>query len=195
MAMSHGCDGFEFDVRCTSDRRTVICHDETYRRLRVRDSSYDQLAKKSPQAAQLTCLDDVLAAFAKRAFLDIEIKVEGIEADVLAAVAKHRPKAYLISSFLTRVIEEIKARDANVPSGFIFDTRSQLTGWERMPVEFVFPQRALASQDLIDAIHSAGKKVFVWTVNRKAEMLRLRDWGVDGIISDDTELLCRTLRS
>jgi len=42
--------------------------------------------------------------------------------------------------------------------------------------------------------HDAGKVLFAWTVNDKASMLRLADWEVDGIISDNTELLVRTLR-
>jgi glycerophosphoryl diester phosphodiesterase len=42
-------------------------------------------------------------------------------------------------------------------------------------------------------IKGAGKKVIVWTVNDPADMQRFAECGVDGIISDDTALLCRTL--
>jgi len=38
-------------------------------------------------------------------------------------------------------------------------------------------------------------KVFAWTVNDAKSMVRLTNWGVDGIISDDTQLLAKTLRS
>ena len=38
-------------------------------------------------------------------------------------------------------------------------------------------------------IQAAGLQILVWTVNEKEAMLRLAEWGVDGIISDDTELL------
>jgi glycerophosphoryl diester phosphodiesterase len=34
----------------------------------------------------------------------------------------------------------------------------------------------------------------VWTVNRADEMKRLAAWGADAIISDDTELLVRSVR-
>jgi glycerophosphoryl diester phosphodiesterase len=33
----------------------------------------------------------------------------------------------------------------------------------------------------------------VWTVNDKEAMLRMANWGVDGIISDETERLVHTL--
>jgi glycerophosphoryl diester phosphodiesterase len=48
---------------------------------------------------------------------------------------------------------------------------------------------------LVKEAHSAGRKLFTWTVNDRKEMLRLADWGVDGIISDDTELLAQTFAS
>lgn len=34
----------------------------------------------------------------------------------------------------------------------------------------------------------------VWTVNRAARMRDLAQWGVDAIISDETELMVRSLR-
>ncbi len=37
LALAHGCDGFEFDVRMTRDGRCVICHDP---RLRGREIAH-----------------------------------------------------------------------------------------------------------------------------------------------------------
>jgi glycerophosphoryl diester phosphodiesterase len=31
LALTRGCDGFEFDVRLTADRVAVVCHDPEYR--------------------------------------------------------------------------------------------------------------------------------------------------------------------
>jgi len=52
----------------------------------------------------------------------------------------------------------------------------------------------LADRDLVDQVHAAGKKVMVWTVNRAERMREFAAWGVDAIISDETELLVRSLR-
>jgi glycerophosphoryl diester phosphodiesterase len=50
----------------------------------------------------------------------------------------------------------------------------------------------LVTRKLVDEVHSAGKKLLTWTVNDSKAMLRLADWKVDGIISDDTQLLVAT---
>lgn len=47
----------------------------------------------------------------------------------------------------------------------------------------------VVDQRTIDAAHAAGKQVHVWTVNESQEMHRLLDMGVDGIITDEIEML------
>jgi glycerophosphoryl diester phosphodiesterase len=46
---------------------------------------------------------------------------------------------------------------------------------------------------LVQNIRRAGLRILIWTVNDGESMLRFANWGVDGIISDETELLVRTL--
>jgi glycerophosphoryl diester phosphodiesterase len=41
----------------------------------------------------------------------------------------------------------------------------------------------------VDTAHGLGLQVHVWTINEEAEMRRLLDLGVDGIMSDETALL------
>jgi glycerophosphoryl diester phosphodiesterase len=58
----------------------------------------------------------------------------------------------------------------------------------------VIPQGGFIDEASVRQIRGAGKKILVWTVNAVAEMRRFADWGVDGIISDHTSLLCETLK-
>jgi glycerophosphoryl diester phosphodiesterase len=48
-------------------------------------------------------------------------------------------------------------------------------------------------EKLVRAAHNAGLQVHVWTVNTVAEMNRLLDMGVDGIITDRPDLLKEVL--
>lgn len=46
------------------------------------------------------------------------------------------------------------------------------------------PYYRLLSQDKIDRLHERGIKVIPWTVNQRDDMVRLKSWGVDGLITD-----------
>lgn len=45
------------------------------------------------------------------------------------------------------------------------------------------------SPALVQEAHALGLAVLPWTVNQRADMARLLDWGVDGIITDDPSIL------
>lgn len=45
----------------------------------------------------------------------------------------------------------------------------------------------------MDNIHSAGKQVFVWTVNSESRVQYLVDCGVDGIVTDDPVMMRNAL--
>ncbi len=187
LALSHGCDGFEFDVRRTSDGRGLICHDARVGKLTVCQVTSNQLP-------QCPLLEDVLRHCAHRAFLDIELKVSGLETTVLAALRECQPQRdYVVSSFLPEVIMELRVRSGAIPIGLICDNTAQLGRWRQLPVDYVIPEQRFISETLVDEVHLAGRRLFAWTVNQPEAMQRLAAWGVDGIISDNTELLVQTL--
>lgn len=139
-------------------------------------------------------MEAVLERYGRRAFLDIELKVSGIEAQVLRLLSLHAPKrGFLVSSFLTRVLRELRRLDARVPLAIICENTRQLRRWRELPIQTVIVQQSLVTPGLLREVHEAAKTVWVWTVNRASTMARLAKWGVDGIISDKTELLVQTL--
>lgn len=184
-AIADGCDGFEFDVRLTADGQAVICHDPKVGRVEIERTGAKDLSA-------LPRLEDVLARY-RHAFLDIELKVSGLEQIVIARLKTLKPKNFVISSFLPDVLTTLHGFDRALPLGLICETKNQFQRWPKLPIQYVVPHYTLVSRDLIRELHAADKKVFVWTVNRPREMQQLADWKVDGIISDDTKLLRRTL--
>jgi glycerophosphoryl diester phosphodiesterase len=193
LALDHGCDGFEFDVRRTADGRAVVSHDSHLAGVSIAQSTYPQLLQTHPS---LVTLENVLVRFASRAYLYIELKVGGVEDEVLRAIAAHVPaRGYVVASFLPDVLLSIRRRSASVPLGLICASRRQLLCWRVLPVAVVMIHFRLASRRVIDELHGAGKQVFVWTVNRSRRMKLLKEAGVDGILSDDTALLVRTVRA
>jgi glycerophosphoryl diester phosphodiesterase len=178
----------------------VICHDASYHGVKI-----ERTPAKSLGLATLT---EVLNQFSARAFLDIELKVAGLEAQTVAALRAFPPqKGYVVSSFLPDVLKAIRDLDGRVPLGLLCEKRKQLTGqrWASratgragtpvspLGVAWVIPRVDLVDQALVEGVHASGKKVMVWTVNRAEEMRQLTDWGVDGIISDETELAAQVV--
>jgi glycerophosphoryl diester phosphodiesterase len=53
----------------------------------------------------------------------------------------------------------------------------------------------MATAPIVGRAHAAGLAVHVWTVNEAAVMTALLDLGVDGIMTDQTELLREVLTS
>jgi glycerophosphoryl diester phosphodiesterase len=187
-ALADGCDGFEFDVRLTADGEAVVCHDPKADGIEISRATAKQLS-------QLPCLRDVLQRY-RDSFLDIELKVKGLERITLDLFLRHKPRrGFVVSSFVPGVLKSLHAEDAKIPLGLICEFENQLRLWSELPVQYVILHHGLVEPELICKVKGTGKKVIVWTVNDPEDMRRFHAQGVDGIISDDTEVLCRTLRA
>lgn len=197
-ALTSGLDGFEFDLRVTGDGRLVCVHDSAIGERLIVQCDYGDLCNeyfKSPDTSgeAIPVLEDVLREFGSSAFLDIEIKVEGLEKEVLNLLKRNRPAQFVVSSFLAEVLLDIAEADPQVPLGFIFDDVIGLRAYPNLPASYLMPRHDLLSRDLVEAFHRDGYKVLTWTVNRPNDMTRLAEWGVDGLISDNPVLLSETM--
>jgi glycerophosphoryl diester phosphodiesterase len=63
----------------------------------------------------------------------------------------------------------------------------------QIPVRQAGAPLGLVRADVVRLSHATGRVVHVWTVNDEAEMHRLIDLGVDGLVSDDITTLKRVL--
>lgn len=108
------------------------------------------------------------------------------EEPVLAEIASLDPGTALGSS-TADVIEFVKAAaearlESFVPRGHALQIPPDAFG------------RPLVTSELVQAAHTLGLFVHVWTINDASEMRRLLALGVDGLMSDDPALLLATAR-
>ena len=193
-ALTSGCDGFEFDVRHTRDGRDVLWHDPKWQGMEIATTNYSNLTDRN--GARLPVLEDVLRALRHRAFLDIELKVSGHEASVLAAVRAHPPQnGFILSTFYPEILAKLHDLDADLPLGFICDRDKAMAVWREMPIRVFLPADAYVQPSLIDEVHARGQQIMTWTVNDARRMSELAAWGIDGIISDDPRLLYQTFQT
>jgi glycerophosphoryl diester phosphodiesterase len=183
-ALKQGCDGFEFDVRHTRDGRNILCHDPNLLGMTLAETESAELAD-SERIAQ-PYLESVLEHYARRAYLDIELKTGGNEEQVVAALRKWPPACgYVVSSFLPEVLMHLAELDSTIPLAYICNRASEVEHWKGLPITVFLPNHRLVSRRLIEEVHRRDVRLMTWTVNSQREMLRLAEWGVDGLISDD----------
>ena len=150
LCLQHGCDGFEFDVRLAADGAAVICHDPLVAGQEIASTPSARLA--------LTTLDEVLETFSARAFLDIELKVAGLERQLIAALRAYPPqKGYVVSSFLPGVLSAVRELDRSIPLGFLYDRQEQIAP-PTPPLAYMIPHLTLVCRELTGKVHASGAR-------------------------------------
>jgi glycerophosphoryl diester phosphodiesterase len=121
----------------------------------------------------------------------------GVVAEVGRAGAVER---VAVGSFSGRMIGAVRRCEPRLATGATREeTRWALyRSWIHWPLrhpryrEFQIPERAgrttVVSPRFVRHAHRAGVAVKVWTVDDPADMTRLLDWGVDGLITDRPDL-------
>ncbi len=210
-AIDNGACVVEFDVSFTKDRQLIVIHDETLDRTtnssgNVSNYTFDELRTLDAgswfdprfKTEKLPTLDEVLETIGDKAVINIEIKEEYYEADVQQdsieqqvlqqVIEKNLLDSVLISSFEIKYLERI-SKLKNIPAlAFISRKPADKSVVQRCKDLGLYswnPWHAILTKDQVDAMHSAGIKVFSFTVNEIEEYKNLLKIGVDGIFTDN----------
>jgi glycerophosphoryl diester phosphodiesterase len=221
--LSLGADGLELDVHLSRDSVVVVHHDRTLERTTngrgpIAALTADELARLDAghhfegfrgAAGGVPTLKEVLRRY-PAASLIIELKDND---PVLAhkAIDEVRAAAALervaVGSFGTRVLRAARTYEPRLLTGASREeTRLALyRSWVRWPVRhppndaFQVPERSgstrVVSRRFVRYAHETGVAVQVWTVNDAANMRRLLEWGVDGLISDRPDTAVEVVRA
>jgi glycerophosphoryl diester phosphodiesterase len=112
-----------------------------------------------------------------------------------------------VGSFGTRVLRAARAYEPRLLTGASREEtrlalyRSRIRWPARNPPNDAFqvPERSgstrVVTPRFVRHAHRAGVAVQVWTVNDEADMRRLLDWGVNGLISDRPDIAVQVVRT
>jgi len=195
-ALELGVDLVEIDVHETRDGELIVFHDYRLNRIcgergRVRDKTLPEIRRLN---SQVPTLRQVLQMCRRRARVLIEIK-RADPAKVAAVIAELRMEhEVIVFSLSIRRMKAIAAANPRIPRFGLVARRLPLAllRLKAAGVEGVgLSRRLVRSPRVVRRIHQRGWKLFVWTVNREAEMKTLADWGVDGLITDHPDVAKR----
>jgi len=187
-AINLHADMIEFDVRRTKDQHYIIYHDPHIADKPLNEITCCEVREIARSMGfHVPELEEVLQVTRDRIGLDIELKEEGYEREVLDRICDVLPEAdYIVSSFHAGSISRVKQNRSDVRTGFIFQHAAALTtDILEGDTDWLFPVQSLASSELLERMKRSGKKIAVWTVNDTQQMKRLLDDNrVEGIITD-----------
>jgi len=200
----------ETDVHVTRDGRLVAFHDAVLARMAghpgaVADLLADELADvRIGGDHAVPAMEELLEELPGCRF-NIDLKAPGSVpalVELVERTASH--DRVCVGSFSSRRLQEFRqltsgrvATSATPREVAVFLASSwpvvgRLTARRRYAVLQIPPRRGpltLVTRSVVRRAHAAGVHVHVWTVDEPTEMERLLDLGVDGLITDRTDLL------
>lgn len=218
-AHAAGVDIVESDCHLTRDGVVVLFHDADLQRVtgdprKVADTTAAELESLMADRGGLITLTQALDAFPSLRF-NLDAKAEGVEPAMGRAIADHAARV-LVASFSDRrrraTIAAAMAAGAAISPATSAGTGTiarllaalalrsdRLIGRALGDVDALqIPERQgrvrVLTPRLISAAHRHSAEVHVWTVNAPADMRRLVDMGVDGIVTDRADVALEALR-
>ncbi|MDE0545590.1 glycerophosphodiester phosphodiesterase family protein [Microbacterium sp. C7(2022)] len=215
-AHAAGAVYIESDCHLTSDGHVVLLHDADLSRVAgnpalVAETPLRELEKIMAPLGGVITLRQALDAFPDVRF-NIDVKADAAAVPTGRVVAPHAERV-LLTSFsdarrATALASAAETRAGALPATsagretilrlvWAASLRSNkmmaraLHGVDALQIPERHGRVGILSPRVLDAAHAAGVEVHIWTVNEPAELTRLRDLGVDGVVTDRADLALR----
>jgi len=220
-AVELGFRHLETDVHTTADGVLLLFHDESLDRVtdgkgRISELPAATVARARIGGAEPIPLFEELVTAFPEIRLNLDVKDWNSVATLAAGIEQYGlHDRVLVASFSDRrrraVLKQLSrpaASSAGVFSSGLFVLLGPLLpgpllrlvagralrGVQALQVPVRYGAVTVVTQGLVKRAHRHGLQVHVWTINDPAEMRRLLDLGVDGIVTDRADLLKEVLQ-
>ena len=197
-AFSYPIHGIEMDVHQCSTGEIVVFHDFSVERLTNGEGEIAHLPWSKLQQLyveekhKIPLLKDVLDWLPKNTVINIELKgrntAKGTVRILEALIRDKRLRIndIIISSFQKTELLQVSKLNPKLQIGVLTQASvtEALSFAQEIKAYAIHPNYTLLSPASVLKAHQYGFKVFAWTVNDKKDINRIRDYKVDGIISD-----------
>ena len=202
-AKKKGADYAEMDIQLTRDNHFVVVHDYNLRRLtgrdaRVRDLDLNEIRKLTISENGFESKIPTFEEYVKQAEklkikLLVELKPSGDEPENFAEMfvnefrklgVERKFKTMSLDLNLMRKIEKIAPE---IETGFVIPL--QLGDFDDSKIDFYVIEDFSYRRYLALKAHKKHRKIFVWTLNTRSEISKYLQEPIDGIISDELEMI------
>jgi glycerophosphoryl diester phosphodiesterase len=217
LALEQGAHGFELDAKLSADGEVVVIHDPSVERTtngqgRVSQLNLTDLRELDAgsffsdqfKGEKIPTLAEVFETLGERAIINVELTNYKTPRDGLADKVCELVQRFglqdsvLFSSFLPSNLKRTRSLLPDARCGLL--ALGGWIGWWARSFGFNFGDYQVLHPALPDTtpqqvarVHRLKRYINVWTVNAAEDMRRLIDWGVDGIITDDSKLAMEVL--
>lgn len=213
-AVQLGFDGVELDAVLTKDKVPIVFHgNDLAHSTRASGLIHEMLSSDIAkidagalfgakfEGEKIPTLSEVLNLLSQsNTFINIELKRQprhhkGIEEIVAEMIYYYQlQNRVMISSFSPLILRRFAKAAPKIASALLlgphpFFFLKALLSANMLSITDINPIFQYTSRTLVDFAHMRGWRVFVWTVNTRQEFMKCLELGVDGIITDEPELL------
>jgi glycerophosphoryl diester phosphodiesterase len=191
-AINAGASMIELDVRQLADGNLIVCHDDKIGGKEIAMTTLDDL--KSLSLPALT-LDRCLEHLEGKIRLDLELKVPGIESDVIHALKTHkwRLSDVMLTSFDKDFVKAALAVSREVVVGILVEHRDDYVKllddfFRENEADFLAPEESFLTQKDLKRAEDDRVPLVPWTVNNEARLrMFLSHAAVAGVITENVE--------
>ena len=203
-AFQDGADGIEFDVRLSADNQIVIIHDPLINRTSngfgfVKKKTYQELLEFDfGKGEKIPLLKDILKKYGNEKWLNIEIKEQGFEEQLLEILdTLDIRQKYVISSFKIPVLRKIKELNPQIPTAYLYQYGPiNLQGLiAKIGCEGIHPKYTIVNKRLISEALYYRLAVRAWTVDNMRKAWKLTKMRIDGLITNNPKKLILYLKN
>lgn len=200
-AMDLGVDMIEIDVFRIDSGEIVVFHDRTVDRLSngsgmIEDFNVFTMKQLTLEGGhKIPLLQDVLKLINNQVALNIELKgyrtTEKVNQIINYYISDRgwSPDNIIISSFIWDELREMRKINKDIKIAILTeeDPIDAIAVAEELDAVAINPNFETLTEENTAQIHKEGFKVYTWTVNEPEDIERMKNFGVDGIITNYPE--------
>ncbi len=216
-AIQKGADGVELDAKLTVDGHVIVIHDTTVDRTtdgkgRVASFTLEDIRKLDAgswfnekfRGTKVPLLEEVFETVGKDKLINIELTNyasprDGLVDKVCELIKRHNnQKQIIFSSFFPSNLKRGAQLMPEITRGLL--AMPGIAGIWARSFGFMFgeyqalhPHISSVSREQVQRVHRLKRRVHVWTANTSAEVKQLKDYGVDGLFTDDPQTVVQAL--